>query len=462
MNSSEKMSCFPRPDRQLSLRHLSIACILPFIVFVLGCHRADQRASGITLTLIDQTWVEKEYQLRLSEQLAEFTKRTGLRVEVLPAPEAAVEQLVTWRKLLESGSTIPDVYAIDAIWPGILADNLLDLKAYVLAEDIKVQFPELVSNNTVNGRLVALPSNLNEGVLFYRTDLLRDYGYPSPPKTWQELETMAKRIQAGERAKGRKDFWGFVWQGAPSEALTCNALEWQASEGGGTILDGNARITVNNPQAIHAWERASSWIGSISPPGVTAYKEWDANNIWQGGQTAFMRGWTGTYRAAAAPNSPTKDRFDIAPLPRGAAGMATTIGGSGYGVSSHSLHVREAVMLVLFLASRDEQVRRSRYAAELPTIPELYKQPEVLAANPHFPRALEVFREGAVVRPSTVAGKMYPEVSRAYFEAVHAVLTHKKSASKAAADLEVELRQILTAKESTSNVRSEGNGASQQ
>jgi ABC-type glycerol-3-phosphate transport system substrate-binding protein len=169
-----------------------------------------------------------------------------------------------------------------------------------------------------------------------------------------------------------------------------------------------------------------------------------------------MRGWTGTYRAAAAPNSSTKDRFDIAPLPRGAAGMATTIGGSGYGVSRHSLHVREAVMLVLFLASRDEQVRRSRDAAEL------YKQPEVLAANPHFPRALEVFREGAVVRPSTVAGKMYPEVSRAYFEAVHAVLTHKKSASKAAADLEVELRQILTAKESTSNVRSEGNGASQQ
>ena len=119
-------------------------------------------------------------------------------------------------------------------------------------------------------------------------------------------------------------------------------------------------------------------------------------------------------------------------------------------------------MLVAFLTSRDEQVRRSRYAAELPTIPELYNQPEVLAANPHFPRALEVFREGAMVRPSTVAGKMYPEVSRAYFEAVHAVLTHKKPASKAAADLEVELRQILTARESTSNVRSEGNGASQQ
>jgi len=456
------MSCFRGPARQLALRHLAAACILPFVVLAPGCHSANREASGITLTLIDQTWVEKEYQLRLSEQLAEFTKRTGLRVEVLPAPEAAVDQLVIWRQLLESGSKIPDVYAVDTIWPGILADNLVDLKAYVPGEDIKVHFPELVLNNTVNGRLVALPSNVNEGVLFYRTDFLRDYGYHSPPKTWQELETMAKRIQAGERAKGRKDFWGFVWQGAPSEALTCNALEWQASEGGGTILDENGRITVNNPQAIHAWERAASWIGSISPPGVVAYKEWDANNIWQAGQTAFMRGWTGTYRAAAAPNSPTKDRFDIAPLPRGEAGMATTIGGTGYGVSNHSLHVREAVMLVLFLTGRDEQIRRSRYAAELPSIPELYNQSEVLAANPHFPRDLEVFREGAVVRPSTVAGKMYPEVSQAYFEAVHAVLTYKKSASKAAADLEIELRQILTGRKNTSNVRTEGSSISRQ
>jgi trehalose/maltose transport system substrate-binding protein len=44
----------------------------------------------------------------------------------------------------------------------------------------------------------------------YGPDLLRQYGYREPPETWDELERMAVRIQAGERAKGQKDFWGYA------------------------------------------------------------------------------------------------------------------------------------------------------------------------------------------------------------------------------------------------------------
>lgn len=40
---------------------------------------------------------------------------------------------------------------------------------------------------------------------------------------------------------------------------------------------------------------------------------------------------------------------------------------------------------------------------------------------------------------------MYPDVSRAYFEAVHAVLTGKKSAAQAASELEKQLVSVLQA-----------------
>ena len=109
-------------------------------------------------------------------------------------------------------------------------------------------------------------------------------------------------------------------------------------------------------------------------------------------------------------------------------------------------------MLVRFLGSRDEQVRRSHVVAELPSIPQLFNDPDVLVANPQFARALEVFRKGAVFRPSTISGKMYPEVSRAYFEAVHAVLTQKKSAAQAASELEKQLEAMLK----TSAVKANG------
>ena len=108
-------------------------------------------------------------------------------------------------------------------------------------------------------------------------------------------------------------------------------------------------------------------------------------------------------------------------------------------------------MLARFLGSREEQVRRSRIVNEAPSIPQIYNDPEVLTANPHFLRVLEVFRKGAVFRPSTLTGKMYPDVSRAYFEAVHSVLSGKKSASKAAMELEAELGRMLGTTPSSAN-----------
>ena len=71
-------------------------------------------------------------------------------------------------------------------------------------------------------------------LLYYRTDLLEKYGYKEPPKTWEELTEMAKKIQDGERKAGKPDFQGFVFQGKASESVTCNAIEWVYSYGGGT------------------------------------------------------------------------------------------------------------------------------------------------------------------------------------------------------------------------------------
>jgi trehalose/maltose transport system substrate-binding protein len=433
-----------RGRRQLARpqRLLIFVCVLfPFS----GCQRPAARTSDVTVTLIDQSWLDKEYQDRRTEEISEFTRETGIHVKVLPSSEAPVDELSTWLSLLGSAAKIPDVYAVDVIWPKILADNLIDLKAYVPADEIAAHAADLVANDTVDGRLVALPYHIDVGLLYYRTDLLHRYGFRDPPKTWDELETMSRRIQAGERAKGHKNFWGFIWQGAPSEVLTCNALEWQESEGGGAIIE-NRRITVNNRETIQSWQRAARWVGSISPPGVVAYQEWDTLNIWKFGGAAFMRswsGWLGPYLLARSETPGAEaNHYDVAPLPAGRTSSIGAFGGHSYGVSKYSAHPQEAVMLVRYLCRRDVELKRLQMYSGVPTIPQLNQDPSVRAAAPYLTALQKAYKNGFAVRPSTETGKNYPEVSRAYFEAVHSVLTGQTTAAKAAADLQEQLVHI--------------------
>jgi trehalose/maltose transport system substrate-binding protein len=85
------------------------------------------------------------------------------------------------------------------------------------------------------------------------------------------------------------------------------------------------------------------------------------------------------------------------------------------------------------------QVKRARLLSQPPTLPELYTVPEVLASNPRLAVLGQAFRTGLVVRPSNVTSKEYQDVTDAYIQAVHSVLTHQKSAPQAAAALEKEL-----------------------
>jgi trehalose/maltose transport system substrate-binding protein len=343
--------------------------------------------------------------------------------------------------LLETGASGPDVYGIDVIWARILNDYFIDLKPY-FASEISLQFPEIAASYTVNDKLVAMAYRADVGLLFYRTDLLREYGYREPPGTWGELENMAARIQASERAKGKKEFWGFVWQGAPAEALTCNALEWQVAEGGGRIIEEDQTISVNNPQTIRAWQRAARWVGSISPPGVVGYREWDSLNVWVAGDAAFMRNWPTAYVDSQAAGSPIRNKFDIGLLPGGKSRRVGTSGGAGLAVSRFSAHPREALELIRYLSRRDVQVKRSRVLSEPPTLPELYNLPEVLGPNPRFGLLSKAFQTGMVSRPSNVTGSKYQDVSDAYMQAVHSVLTGEKNAPEAAAALENELVHV--------------------
>ena len=408
-----------------------------------------QTARGtVTLTLVDGELASKESQHVPDVDLDEFTRRTGVRVERVQGPEGTFNQLAIWRESLQRGAAgKADVYTIDAIWAPVLAEYLVDLTPQIGAAETAAYDPMVIAAYSVEGKVLAVPYRVLFGSLLYRTDLLRRYGYRGPPATWDELEEMAARIQAGERARGERDFWGYVWQGAASEALTCNALEWQAAEGGGTIVEADGKVSVNNPQVIRAWERAARWVGSISPRSVVAYREWDTTNLWGAGRAAFSRAWESDQVLLDWPGSPNNrsrgglrvDKVGIARLPGGPRGRAGTLGGTGLAVSRTSAHRRETLELVRFLSQRRIERRGVRQTAG-PDLPEVRDLPAFLAA-PRRPGSAPG-SIGLVIRPSAVTGTKYEAVTTAFIRGVHAVLKGESGAAQAAAAVEKELVAI--------------------
>jgi trehalose/maltose transport system substrate-binding protein len=427
------------------LRSAKTAGIVCTFLFSFVLH-GDQPISKepVTITFVDPEWSHDltEKTLLTDDRLKDFTQQTGISVKHLPTPETALDQLDLVRKLLRQGSTSPDVDGVDVIWPGVLSEELVDLKPY-LATELSSINADVVASYTVKGKLVAVPYHSDIGVLFYRKDLLRRYGYRAPPRTWDELERMAARIQEGERARGHKDFWGFIWPGAAGEGLTCNALEWQVSEGGGRIIEADGTISVNNPDAIHSWQRAAHWIGWISPRSVTSLQEWDAiNDFYHVGTSAFFRGWARTYVLSVRDIPSIRDQIGMTNVPAGKNAQAATLGGFGLGISRSSRNPAEALQLVRFLVHGEIKLEEARSGHESQNGLESYDPTAILRTNRNSTGNGKQTASGVVARPSTVAGEKYEEVSKAYIQAVRSVLLGQTRAPEAAASLEHELVRI--------------------
>ena len=366
--------------------------------------------------------------------------RTGHTVKLIPMPASTTDQFGQYRLWLAAGNQDIDVYQTDVIWAPQLAEQFVDLTN--AAKDLAPKhFPSIIESQTVNGKLVALPVFTDAPALYYRKDLLQKHG-KNVPKTWEELTKTAKEIQDAERAQGNNDLWGFVWQGNAYEGLTCDALEWVKSFGGGQIIEPDGRVSINNPKAIQAIKLAKTWVGNISPQGVLAYQEEEARGVWQTGNAVFMRNWPYAYALGNGDDSAVKGKFDVTTLPTGGGHdtSAATLGGWNVAVSKYSKNQEVAIDLALYLASEEAQKIRSLIASNLPTIISLYDD-EDIRQQPIIPRWKDVFLQ-AVPRPSAPTKIKYNEVSNKFFTAVHASLSGDGSVEENLEILEAELEEL--------------------
>lgn len=371
----------------------------------------------------------------------DWAKKTGNTVKLFTPPQSTTDILALFRQMFAAKSSDLDVINVDVVWPGMIKDHLIDLKPYSKGVE-KEHFPAIVANNTADGKLIAMPWFTDAGLLYYRKDLLEKHGEKAPT-TWEELAATAKKIQDAERKAGNADMQGFVFQAKAYEGLTCDAVEWLWSYGGGNIVDDKGNITVNNPKAAKALNTAASWIGTIAPTGVLNYGEEDARGVFQSGNAVFMRNWPYAWSLGNGKDSKIAGKIGVSALPKGGADgkNAATLGGWQLAVSKYSKNPKEAADLVMYMTSKEIQKERAIKGSYNPTIPSLYQDKDVLAAAPFFGDLYNVFTS-AVPRPATATGLKYNEVSAAFWNATHDVLSGKEKAETSLGKLEGKLKQI--------------------
>ena len=350
----------------------------------------------------------------------------GIKVTLTSAPNNTDTNRATLATDISGGSATPDVFMGDVIWPAQFGEHgfAVPLSDY-LPSSYWAQFaPGLVQGATYQGKVYGSPMFEDQGFLYYRKDLLAKENLPVPT-TWEQLVSESETLQKAGLVK-----YGFVWQGASYEGLTCDYMEYLTDAGGVATNSTYTTASLDSAAAVKATTFMRSLVTSgVSPAAVTTFQEAQSMSTFAAGQAAFLRNWDYAYADSQVPGTFTVGKVGVAPLPT-FSGMSapgySNIGGWNLYINPHSKNIAADLTFVKWMASTQAQDVLAKQYSEIPTVESVRTDPAVLAVNPVL---ATVPKTKLVPRPAGTPN--YPQLSDAIYTNVNAALSGSSSPSAA-------------------------------
>jgi multiple sugar transport system substrate-binding protein len=400
---------------------------------------AQAWAQQTTLRIFTGGQQRPDVMRKIADEYQKKNPNVKIDVEVGGATSDAQQQYLS--TVLSSKDSVLDVVLIDVIRPAQWAAQgwAEPLDAYLGADKPKVLAQYLkayVDADQVNGKLIALPYFADAQFLYYRKDLLEKYQRPVP-KTWDEMIETARVIMDGEKSP---QLQGFSTAGSPIEGTVCTYLVplW----GAGSEITKAGKLNLDTPEARQPFQLYGRMKQAGVLPKNIAEIPTDRIRIdMQGGNLIFAMTWSYVWnRLENDADSKVKGKIGVTMLPHDQGGKsATCIGGWQLAVSAFSKNKAEAVKFVRWLSSPEVSKMQAILASHMPVFPSVFKEPEVLKANPWFADALPVV-EGARSRPVTA---QYPQVSDVIRTNMNAYLAGTKTTDVALSDMKSRLSPFL-------------------
>lgn len=234
--------------------------------------------------------------------------------------------------------------------------------------------------------------------------------------------------------------YGFVWQGKQYEGLVCNTLEYLWSHGGGVIEDG--RVVVDsraNRRALRFMRDLVHKYG-VTPELVTTATEEPSREIFGNGKAVFLRNWPYAWNLFEKPGSTVEGKVGIAVLPHfDGHESAATLGGWQLAVNKYSKHPKAAERFVQFMTSAEAQKSLGISVGFKPTRKDLYRDEDLLAAQPFLTQLYQIF-EQARPRPVSPYYILVSQVMQAEFSAA---LSGMKEPHDALKSMQTKIDEIL-------------------
>ena len=344
------------------------------------------------------------------ERAESFRQKTGIRV----TPEF-VEYEDRYNLILESAAkTVPDLdlILVDLIWVADFAEKGI-IQPLPQEVDRRVRegiLPQIYSAFAYRNRLWALPFHIDFQMLYSNLDDLARIGVSAPPRTLEELRSMARRAKSQGIVKYPIfDSW------RAQEVLTCE-FTWLVGAFGGSLVDRDGKIDCASPAA----ERALGFMADLLSDGLASPYSLDSeenfvSEVFLAGDCLFTTNWSFLIRLLSTNDQPGIKKWAVSPIPAAQSapgeGIRTSsiCGFEGLAVLGGSAHKQAAWSFARYLASPDFQAAHLEF---MPVWTQVWDRPEVKKADPFL-----------AVKQMQIAGLQYRPVHPLYRQ-ISSILQH--------------------------------------
>ena len=360
------------------------AILISTMLFVQGCKQNEYT------TVTFSSWGSASEVSIIKPILKEFENQNpNIKVEFLHFPQNYFQKI----HLLFASKTAPDVVFINNLYLPIYADFLEDLTDKI---DPAQFYPKTLEVLSYNSKLIAVPRDISNLIIYYNIDLFNELNIPYPKKDW----TFNDLLNTCEKFKDKNIFC------ISYDENTMYLLPFMMSNGGGILSDDLKTEILNTPNSQYGMNfyKDLRYKYHYAPTRSDASTSTMAQMFLNKKIAMHLSGrWlVPKYREAANFN------WDVISFPNGTKGSIVPADASGWAINKYSKHKNEAFELVKFLSSKNSISEFAKSGLIVPSRIDVAESADFLEGTP---KSTNIFIDVIKTSKKTPINKDYKKLT---------------------------------------------------